>query len=78
MYYLEICRLVKKVSAVREEGQLLEGMVEEGKSQLKQLKQELQPLAKQVILMVMGIEAAAVAGPKQMMMVAVMIGMLAT
>ena len=69
---------MKKVSAVREEGQLLEGMVEEGKSQLKQLKQELQPLAKQVILMVMGIEAAAVAGPKQMMMVAVMIGMLAT
>ena len=63
---------------MREEGQLLEGMVEEGKSQLKQLKQELQPLAKQVILMVMGIEAAAVAGPKQMMMVAVMIGMLAT
>ena len=78
MYYLEICRLVKKVSAVREEGQLLEGMVEEGKSQLKQLKQELQPLAKQVMVMVMGIEAAAVAGPKQMMMVAVMIGMLAT
>ena len=38
---------------MREEGQLLEGMVEEGKSQLKQLKQELQPLAKQVILMVM-------------------------
>ena len=69
---------MKKVSAVREEGQLLEGMVEEGKSQLKQLKQELQPLAKQVILMVMGIEAAAVAGPKQMMMVATMIGMLAT
>ena len=69
---------MKKVSAVREEGQLLEGMVEEGKSQLKQLKQELQPLAKQVILMVMGIEAAAVAGPKQMMMVAVMIGMPAT
>ena len=63
---------------MREERQLLKGMVEEGKSQLKQLKQELQPLAKQVILMVMGIEAAAVAGPKQMMMVAVMIGMLAT
>ena len=41
------------MSAVREERQLLEGMVEEGRSQLMQLKQEIQPLAKQVMVMVM-------------------------
>ena len=40
--------MVKNVTAMREERQLLEGMVEEGRRQLEQLEQELQPLAKQV------------------------------
>ena len=38
------------MSAVREERQLLEGMVEEGKRQLDNLDQELTPLAEQVTL----------------------------
>ena len=40
--------MVENVTAMREERQLLEGMVEEGRRQLEQLEQELQPLAKQV------------------------------
>ena len=44
--------MVENVSAVREESQLLEGMLEEGRRQLHQLDHQLQPLAKQVMVMV--------------------------
>lgn len=43
--------MVENVSAVREERQLMEEMLEEGRLQLYHLDQELQPLAKQVMVM---------------------------
>ena len=43
-------RIAQKLSAARDERELLEGMVEEGKRQLDNLDQELTPLAEQVTL----------------------------